>query len=113
MKIDKDNVTLLKEAFAFGADVTSACAFADISRKTYYQWCKENPAFEDKCNKLRETTVLKAFNTINENLKDVNTAKWYIEKKRKKEFGNSLDITSENEKITGFNFIKNEKDIKN
>ena len=99
MKLSEDSVNKLKEAFAIGADVSAACFYADISRQTYYNWEKENPELKEKFDRLKEKPVLKAYQTIAKGLDDINTAKWYVERKRKKEFGNNLDITSDNKPI--------------
>ena len=51
----------------------------------------ERSAIDD----LAESTVLKAIKDG-----DVATAKWWLAKKRKSEFGEALDVTSGNEPIT-------------
>jgi len=99
MKLNANTVRKLEEAFAIGADVSAACYFANISRPTYYTWEKENPELKEKFNRLKEKPVLKAYQTISDNLDDINTAKWYVGRKRRKEFGNSVDLTTGGDKI--------------
>lgn len=90
--IKKETVTKLEEALSIGADVTAACAYANITRKTYYEWVKGDEKLSDRFDALREKPVLKAINTINKNLDKPETAKWYLERKRKKEFSIKQEI---------------------
>lgn len=89
----KETVRKLKEAFAIGADVTAACAFAEISRETYYDWCKKDPKLAEETDRLREKPVLKAFNTVYKELDKVDTAKWYLERRRKTDFSTRQELT--------------------
>lgn len=92
-KFNEDTIKKLEEAFAIDATVTEACYYADISTVTYYDWIKKNPKLAEKLNRLREKPVLKARMTIAKDLDKVETAKWYVERKVKKEFSNRQEIT--------------------
>jgi len=92
-KMTPEVVMKLEQAFAIDASVEEACSFADISRNTFYVWLKENPEYQDRIDELRQRPVLKARQTIVESLKDPNHAFRYVERKRKKEFGNSLEVS--------------------
>ena len=98
MKNKKEVVRKLEEAFAIGADIKAACAYADISRETYYAWCEEDPTIKEKSDKLREKPILKAYNTIMKDLDKPDTAKWLLERKRKKEFSTRTELTGEDGK---------------
>lgn len=89
-----DAVKKLLAAFWRGANVTEACVYAGISRETYYHWCREIPEFSD--------TIATARTKVNENAKavivdaidggDISAAKWWLERRNKKEFGlNAVD----------------------
>lgn len=86
-------VSKLESAFAIGADVSLACAHAGISRQTYYEFIRKNPEFADRYELIRKKPILKALNTVVGGLEDVNTAKWYLERKLKNEFSPREEIT--------------------
>lgn len=71
----------LETAFALGATVVSACFFAGITRTTYYAWAESDPEFSDRMEALKQTTVLKALETVTKNLDDPKIATWLLEKK--------------------------------
>jgi len=95
MKDKKEVVRKLKEAFAIGADVTAACSYAEISRETFYTWCKEDKKLAEESDSLREKPVLKAYQTVASKLGEIDTAKWYLERKRKREFSSRMEYTGE------------------
>jgi len=90
MKFKKETVRKLEEAFAIGADVSAACYYANISRETYYRWIKERPNLKEKYDRLREKPVLKAYQTVSQDLGNTETAKWYLTRKRNKEFSEKI-----------------------
>ena len=92
----------LEEAFSIGADVLAACAYANIHPDTFYQWRKDDEVFSDRMASLREKPVLKAYQTVAQSLGETETAKWYLERKRRQEFATRReeDITTGGEKIT-------------
>ena len=79
----------LESAFAIGCSDVEACVFADISRDCLYDNIKKTPDFADKKEALKQNPILKAKQTIFDNLNDNKTAQWYLERKCKLEFGNS------------------------
>lgn len=99
-KMTPETVTKLEQAFAIDCSVEEACSYADISRNTFYEWLKRNPEYQDRIDELRQMPLLKARQTVVNSLTDPNHAFRYLEKKRRKEFGNNLDITSDNERLT-------------
>ena len=46
----------------------------------------QDSVFSERMKALKHTPVLKARQVVIDNLDDVNTAKWYLERKRKEEF---------------------------
>lgn len=89
----------LEEIFALDGTDEEACAFADISTSALYAYQEKHPEFQERKRRLKERPMLKARRTIVQALEDPNHAFKYAEKKRRKEFGNNLDITTDGEKI--------------
>lgn len=95
--ITPDIALLLLEAFKIGCTDAEACDYAGIKGKpvastTFYKYCQENPDFRAKKEFLKNNGVLKAKNTIFMSLSDPMFARWYLEKKCRKEFGTEIDI---------------------
>jgi len=87
-KIDAITLKKLEEAFTIGCTDIEACLNADISHQTLYNYQKKHPKFVERKAALKESPVLKARKRVESELEnDTNTAKWYLERKRKDEFG--------------------------
>lgn len=86
-------VSKLLAAFWRGCNVTEACNYADISRETYYKWTSENPELTDTFamarTKVSENAKAIIVNAIDNG--DINAAKWWLERRNKKEFGPNAD----------------------
>lgn len=95
-KLTEDTVRKLEEVFAIDGTIEEACYYADISRDTYYRWCKEFPKLSDKFERLRERPVLKARQTVIKSLDQPDYAFRYLERKRKNEFSTrtETDLTT-------------------
>lgn len=88
-------VRKLEQAFSIGCTVSEACVYADISRNTYYRWIENNETLKDRFEALLEKPSLKARQTVVNGLGDVDVAKWYLERKVKKEFSTRQEVTGE------------------
>lgn len=97
MKLHEKTVKKLEDAFAIGASIPEACYFANITKQTYYNWIKDNEELKEKFDRLREKPILKARQTVVDNLNKPEYAFRYLEKKRKDEFGNETKIINEGE----------------
>ncbi len=86
----------LEHAFSIDSTVVEACFFADISETTYHRWCSENEQLRERFKALKSKQILRARQTICDNLDDVSTAKWYLERKRKDEFSIKVESKYEN-----------------
>jgi len=89
-KLTEDTVKKLESVFNLDVTVTTACAYAGISRETYYSWLKENPEFSDRMAKAQEYARIAAGNVVMNAIvrdKDVATARWWLEKRYPEEFG--------------------------
>ena len=98
-------VAKLEQAFAIDCTVAEACSYADISRDAFYDYLKYKPAFSDTIEKLRQRPVLKARQTIVKALDNPEYAFKYVEKKRRNEFGNAVDVTSGGKPIPLFDNV--------
>ena len=86
----------LQEAFAMGCTDIEACLFADIQSRILYKYQEKHPGFIQRKAELKQNPILKArTKVVTEIENDTNTAKWYLERKRKDEFGpeQKIDLT--------------------
>lgn len=86
--VDADTLNKLEGAFSMDCTDGEACILAGISPATLYNYQKENPDFLERKRLLKNTMIAKARSVLAEalNKKDKDTAKWYLERKRKEEF---------------------------
>lgn len=93
-KLTPEAIKKLEEVFAIDGSIAEACFYADISQQTYFNFVKRFPRYVERFNALRERPYLKARQTIVKALDDPNHAFRYMERKKKKEFGNTVDLTT-------------------
>lgn len=86
----------LENAFAYGASDSDACHYAEIAPATLYKYCEDNPEFTERKENLKARPVMLAMQTIVGNLKDPDHAKWYLSRKRKKDYSERIetDVTT-------------------
>lgn len=89
--IDTDVLNDLKFALCIGSTIVEACSYAGITEQGYRYWLNRMPddlriEWKFLVEKWRGETILKARNTINNDLDEPSTAKWYLERKRRDEF---------------------------
>lgn len=100
MKVKKGRPTVftaevirkIEEVAALDGSVAEMAFYAGIHPDSIYAKLKDDKAFSDRIGGLRERPVLKARETIVKSLGDPNHAFRYMEKKRKKEFGPTLEV---------------------
>lgn len=98
----QDVITKLEHAFAIDATVEEACSYAEIARETFYNYLEKNPKFSDRIADLRNRPILAARQRAVQGVKENYTnAMDYLKRKKKLEFGDSVDVTSKNEQILG------------
>jgi hypothetical protein len=85
-------IAKLEQAFSIDASIGEACFFADVSVASYHNWCSKDPKLMERFKALRNKPVLLARKTVVDNLKDVSTAKWYLERKLSAEFSTQNDL---------------------
>lgn len=111
----EETVKKLEEVFVMGGSDSEACYFANISKQTLYTYQEKHPEFADRKEALKNWPTLKARRTVVSYLDDPNYAFKYLERKKKDEFGNNVDVTSGGEPIQNniiqvTNFSNNKKD---
>lgn len=93
-KMTNEVIGKLEMAFSTGATDIEACIVADINPDTLYEYCKKNPEFSERKEVLKKKPVLKAkqivINYLNSN--DIDTAKWYLERKARDEFAAKQEV---------------------
>lgn len=91
----------LREAFMMGCSDREACLYAKIANQTLYNYQQEHPEFLEQKTTYKINPLLKARKTIFDNLDEIKTAQWYMERKAKQEFsleaqmGSDLDLINE------------------
>lgn len=81
-------VAKLQWAFSIGAQVIEACSYADISKDSFYRYCKSHPEFRNRIEGLQTNPTFLARLAIFKSIQagDVKTSMWYLERKRPEEF---------------------------
>ena len=87
LKITKDKLRKLEEAFALGCTDIEAFIFADVKSATFYDYQRKHPEFSERKAELKKTPVLLARKTV---IKDIQTdsalALKFLERRQKNEF---------------------------
>jgi hypothetical protein len=95
-----ETVKKLEEAFALGCSDGEACFYADITKKTLYNYQDANPEFIHRKAALKERPVLLARQELIKGLTgNPELALKYLERKRRKEFALRSDITTDDQAI--------------
>jgi hypothetical protein len=86
--LDIEKVKQLIAAFKFDASITEACVYAGIDRNAFNYFIEKHPEFSTILEHIRELPNLSARKRIVEQIpNDTDTARWYLERKRRGEFG--------------------------
>lgn len=98
-KITESVLKKLEYGFMKGLTDEQCCNFADIAPQTLYNYCKEHPKFLERKEQLKNSPTVKAKLNIVEQIEkgDLDTSKWYLERKAKSEFSTKqeLDVSAE------------------
>jgi hypothetical protein len=100
--LDRRKVENLISAFKIDATDTEACVYAGIKKHQLDYFIELHPDFSEIREALKELPTLKARQTVVSKLgENFNNAMQYLKRKRRKEFGDSIDATTDGEKIQG------------
>jgi hypothetical protein len=92
-KFTVEAIQRLSEAFSMDATVKEACYYANIAESTFYVNMEQDPKLLEDLNRLREKPILKARSTIMKSLDQPETAKWYLERKKRAEFATRSEFS--------------------
>lgn len=94
-KFTDETVANLIKAFEDGASIREACRVAKINRQTYYEWLKHYPEFSDRMSEAQEYPDVVAKMVLVRAIKkgDIDTSKWWAERKMKNEFSLRTELT--------------------
>jgi len=90
----------LEQAFAIDATVEEALSYAEIKPDAYYDYLKKNPDFSERIKELRQRPILAARQRVVQGVKEnYSNAMDYLKRKKKLEFGDNMDITSDGKQL--------------
>jgi hypothetical protein len=106
----EETVKKLEDVLKLGASDLAACSYAGISRETFYTWLKEDEIFSDKMENAKNFAIIAARQVIVTSIvedKNLDSAKWYVEKHDTKQQGNQ-----QNTQVNVFAMLKDKYTIK-
>jgi len=77
-------IAKLEYAFSIGCSNPEACLYADIAESTYYDWMLKDTKLSERFTLLKTKPVLEARKVVMDDIineGDVNTAKWFLERR--------------------------------
>ena len=89
LAITADIITKLESVFQLGVTDKIACNYAGVAERTYYDRIKGDDEFRTRMDNAKHYARIAAGAVVVQAIKDkdVNTAKWWLEKKYPQEFG--------------------------
>lgn len=107
-KLTEEVIRKLEEVAALDGSVEEMAYYAGVHVDTVYGWLQADTVFSERIRALRERPILKARQTIVKALDLPDSAKWYIERKKKKEFSTRVeqDITTAGDKLESSTDLK-------
>ena len=99
-------INKLDQAFAIGCSDKEACAYADISHQTLYNYQAKNPEYVEYKNGLKEKPILKARQELIKGFTNNGELSLkFLERKLKGEFSLRTEHTGEDGKAISINII--------
>lgn len=93
-KDEEKVVAKLKEVWMMGGTDEEASLWAEVSKYSTSRYLQAHPDLAEIRNQLKEEPNLRARKTIYEHLHESETAKWYLERKKKLEFSQRIEQTA-------------------
>jgi hypothetical protein len=91
--LDKQKVHDLIAAYKIDATDEEACAYAGINAENLKYFQTMHPNFLTIKHTCKQMPCLKARKTVNDALSETDHARWYLERKRKKEFSSRTELS--------------------
>lgn len=93
-KINDDVLRKLEDGFIKGLSDREACLYADIAPSTLYDYCKQQPAFSERKELLKNQVKVQAKLNVAEEVNNgnIDLSKWYLERKAKDEFSLKQEV---------------------
>lgn len=119
-KLTEEVTQKLESIFKIGGTIAEACSYALISDSTYNTYCRTDGKFLARMDAARHYADIVAKNIVVDTMikdKNIDTAKWWLEKREFKQTGNSQQtqvnvFSNLKEQYTKETEVKNEeKDI--
>lgn len=82
--MERAKLELLVNAFKSGHIIKSAIIYAGISKDQWQYFIENHPDFYRVKEACEEVQMFKAMNTINANLEDIPTARWFMDRRHSK-----------------------------
>ena len=99
-KKTEEVVKSIEEAYAMDCSVVEVLIHANISKQTLYNWRDDDKEWAERLDELKENPFLKARKTIIKGIgENYNNAMDYMKRKKKKEFGDNMDLTTDGEQL--------------
>lgn len=92
-KYTEDILKKLRTAYLMGCNDENAAANAEINVRTVYDWKNKIPGFSQLIEAWKRNPFLKAEATIYKNLDKEETAKWFLERRAKDQYGTRTELT--------------------
>lgn len=105
VKVDiEDYITNISEFLKTGCSINEACLHGKVPYTTVLDYYKQDENIRNKIDRLMATPILEARKKVIEDIsKNVDTAKWYLERKKRAEF--STQTTTHNVASTYEEFL--------
>lgn len=110
--ITADEVRKLVSAFNNDYSVEEALIYSGVKKTTYYAELKRNPKFANDMQEAQNKVSMKCKAVIVESILngDDTNARWWLERRRRKEYATRSEVTGQDgEKIEGIIIFKPEK----
>ena len=94
-------LALLRQAWAMDCPDCEAASFADISAASLSRYVSSHPKVEQEKERLKQKPFLAARSTILNAVSsgDKETARWYMERKRKREFSTLAQVETSEQSV--------------
>lgn len=109
-KMTDEAIRKIEEVAALDGSVAEMAYYAGVHVDTVYNYLKENKEFSVRIKALRERPILLARQTaVKKITESYQNAMDYLKRKKRLEFGDHVDMTSDGEKIQSVVYLPSKK----